>query len=76
MADPASDDAQWDARILDLLVHEHPGLWTVHELQHLGGSGLAVADSLARLQALGLIHRVDDCVFATRAAAHVHSLPQ
>ena len=72
--DPAQDDAQWDLTILDLLVHEHAGLWTLHELQHLGGDTLAVADALSRLQGLGLIHRVNDCVFATRAAAHMHKL--
>jgi hypothetical protein len=74
MADPVRDDAHWDATILDLLLDEHPGLWSIHELQQLGGDALAVADSLQRLQALGLIHRVNDCVFATRAAAHMHSL--
>ena len=74
MADPACDDSQWDTTILDLLVHDHPGLWTVHELHQLGGDTLAVDDALARLAALGLIHRLDDCVFATRAATHVHKL--
>jgi len=72
--DPALDEAQWDSTILDLLVHEHPGLWTLHELDQLGGDTLALADALARLQGLGLIHRVNDCVFATRAAAHMHKL--
>jgi len=72
--DPALDEAQWDSTILDLLVHEHPGLWTLHELDQLGGDTLALADALARLLALGLVHMVGDCVFATRAAAHMHKL--
>ncbi len=76
MTTPAPDDAQWDTRVLDWLVLEHQGLWSIDELRQLGGDGPAVDDALARLQALGLIHKVEDCVFATRAAAHMHQLAE
>ena len=72
---PSTADAQLDARILDLLVHDHIGLWSIDELQQLMDSPIAVEDSLARLHALGLIHRLESYVFASRAAAHVHRLP-
>ena len=38
------------------------------------GDDTSTDDSLARLHALGLVHRFDDFVCATRSAAHLHSL--
>lgn len=74
MADPIRDDAFWDATVLDLLLEEHPGVWSVDELKRLVGDSIAAEDAVTRLAALGLVHRGDDCVFATRAAAHMHKL--
>jgi hypothetical protein len=72
ITDPSHDDAQLDARVLDLLVHDHVGLWSLDELRQLLGD--PAEDSLARLHGLGLIHRLDGYVFASRAAAHMHQL--
>ena len=74
MADPVRDDAYWDATVLDLLLDEHPGLWSIDDLERLAGDANAVGDAVIRLTALGLVHRVGDCAFATRAAAHMHRL--
>jgi hypothetical protein len=73
IGDPAHADR--DATILDLLLIEHDGLWSVDELKQLVGDAVGVEDAIARLSALGLIHRLEDFVFASRAAAHVHKLP-
>lgn len=75
IGDPTTTDAQHDAVVLDLLLTEHDGLWSTSELQHLVGDAIGVEDSIARLHALGLVHRLEEFVFATRAAAHMHALP-
>lgn len=74
IADPADADGTTDFTVLDLLVVAHDGLWSVDELKQLIGDPTAVDDSLARLHGLGLVHRLDGFVCATRGAAHVHSL--
>lgn len=74
MADPVRDDAYWDSTVLDLLLEEHPGVWSIDELRRVAGDSNATDDALARLTALRLVHRGGDCVFATRAAAHMHQL--
>ncbi len=69
----------FDEALLGLLVHEHPGLWSVAELcRSLTSSAQAAAsgevetcdtaDAIERLHAAGLIHRIGGFVFATRAA--------
>ena len=75
IGDPSTTDAQHDAIVLDLLLTDHNGLWSTTELQHQVGDPVAVDDTLDRLHALGLIHRLESFVFATRAAAHMHALP-
>jgi hypothetical protein len=74
IADPAEANGTCDSTVLDLLVLEHDGLWSVDELKRMLGDPTAVDDSLARLHGLGLVHRLDGFVCATRSAAHVHSL--
>jgi hypothetical protein len=74
IADPSTQDGTHDAVILDLLLIEHDGLWSIDELERMVGDEVAVADALARLHALGLIHKIENLVCATRAAAHVHAL--
>jgi hypothetical protein len=60
--------------ILGLLIDDHPGLWAIAELERtLTPSSSprpdpAAADAIEALHAAGLIHRVGDFVFATRAA--------
>jgi hypothetical protein len=75
IADPADADGTYDSTILDLLVIEHDGLWSIDELKRMLGDDTQVDDSLARLHGLGLVHRLDGYVCATRGAAHIHLLP-
>ncbi len=74
-----------DQALLDLLVHDHPGLWSLHELsrsltsssQTSGGDEPPThdtEDAIERLWAAGLIHRVGQFVFATRAAHNAQRL--
>lgn len=71
---PSTEDTAYDALVLDLLLIEHDGLWSIAELQQMLGNEPAVEDTLARLHGLGLIHRIENLVCATRAAAHLHAL--
>jgi hypothetical protein len=67
----ADQDRQAEGAILGLLLNFDAGsLWSVEEVvRQLSASRLEVIDGLACLQAAGLIHRVGDFVFATRAAS-------
>ncbi len=60
-----------EGAILGLLLNFDSGsLWSVEEVvRQLSASRLEVIDGLASLEAAGLIHRVGDFVFATRAAS-------
>ncbi len=42
--------------------------WSVEEVEREVGDALVVADAIAALLAVGLIHRCGDFVFASRAA--------
>lgn len=67
----AEQNKQAEGAILGLLLNFETGsLWSVEELvRQLSAPRLEVMDGLASLLAAGLIHRVDDFVFATRAAS-------
>jgi hypothetical protein len=76
---PGDHESALDHALLDLLVDVHPGLWSLHELtRSLTSSAQTAAggdppaheteDAVERLYAAGLIHRIGDYVFATRAA--------
>jgi hypothetical protein len=60
-----------EGAILGLLLNFESGsLWSVDEVvRQLSAPRLDVIDGLASLGAAGLIHRVGDFVFATRAAS-------
>ena len=64
-------ESQAESAILGLLLNFDSGsLWSVEEvMRQLSSSRLEVIDGLANLEAAGLIHRVGDFVFATRAAS-------
>jgi hypothetical protein len=68
MAEP---ERQAEGAILGLLLNFEAGsLWSVEEVVHqLSAPRLEVIDGLASLEAAGLIHRIEDYVFATRAAS-------
>lgn len=67
----AEQERQTEGAILALLLNFEAGsLWSGEELiRQLSASRLEVIDGLASLQAAGLIHRIGDYVFATRAAS-------
>jgi methionyl-tRNA formyltransferase len=60
-----------EAAIMGLLLNFDAGsIWAVEELvRQLSAPRLEVIDGLAELAAAGLVHRLDDFVFATRAAS-------
>jgi hypothetical protein len=64
--DPGADDATVERDILTLLAGAR--LWSVDELQRELANALAVTDALTRLHRAGLIHRLGEFVFITRAA--------
>lgn len=63
-----------DAEHLELVVltllldPEYPWVWSVAELGRQLGNALDAADTVASLDAAGLVHRCDRFVFPTRAA--------
>jgi hypothetical protein len=67
----AEQDRQAESAILGLLLNFESGsLWSVEEVvRQLSAPRLDVMDGLASLRGAGLIHRVGDFVFATRAAS-------
>jgi hypothetical protein len=64
--DPAADDAALERDILALL--DGARLWSVDELQRAFADELAVSDALNRMHRAGLIHRLGEFAFITRAA--------
>ncbi len=76
---PGDHEDALDQAVLGLLIDVHPGLWSLSELdrslqpssQTPGGtepSRHITEDTIERLYAAGLIHRVGQFVFATHAA--------
>jgi hypothetical protein len=70
---PIQDHESFDSALLALLTYDHDGLWSLSELARTMGSSINPADhetddAIERLHADGLIHRVGDFVFASRAA--------
>lgn len=62
------DEHEIDQAVLDLLVHQHrTGPWATEELARELGDAIAVEDALARLYGSGLIHRLHEFAFPTRA---------
>jgi hypothetical protein len=60
--------------ILTLVSSDGQRIWSVEELVSEIGRRLDVIDSVASLQAAGLVHRCHDFVFATRAALRFDEL--
>jgi hypothetical protein len=60
--------------VLTLLLSDGQSIWSVEELVSEIGRRLDVVDSVAALQAAGLVHRCHDFVFATRAALRFDEL--
>jgi hypothetical protein len=70
----ADDDARSDRAVLDLLLNEGGGPWSVSEVVLEIGDHVVTVDSLRRLHGAGLVHRLDDFVFVTRAASRCAAL--
>jgi hypothetical protein len=66
----AEKEDREDAMVLGLLLNsDQPGLWSVDEvIRAAGDRRIGAADGLLRLERYGLIHRLGDFVFPTRAA--------
>jgi len=63
--------------LLDLLLtDESPGLWSSEEIAVAIGDPVVAVDTVDTLQAAGLLHRLGDFVFPTRAAARYRRLEQ
>jgi len=72
---PAEDDEQTEATILTLLLNpkvQRP--WAVDEVIREIGRPDDTTDAIARLHAAGLVHRLDEFVFATRAALRLDQI--
>jgi hypothetical protein len=66
---PAQQDQNADGNILLwLTLDDVQRPWSVEEVVREYGDEADAADALARLHAVGLIHRMGDFVWATRAA--------
>ncbi len=64
-----------DARVLDLLLDpDNQRPWSTDELLREVGDRVVMADSLARLYAAGLIHRLGEFVWPTRPALRAAAL--
>ena len=71
----AGREAQADLSVLGwLLDPEDSSVWSAEEVARELGSPLDAEDSLARLAAVGLIHRLDGFAFPTRAAVRFEKL--
>jgi hypothetical protein len=74
---PAERDATVDGAVLGLLLHgEARGPWSIDEVvrEIAAAEQITAIDSLTRLHGAGLVHRLGDFVFATRAAVEFDAI--
>lgn len=71
---PVEQDDATDQAIMGLLLIDHPGLWSVGEVERELGDRIAAQDGLARLSRAGLVHRLDGFVCASRSAVCARAL--
>jgi predicted transcriptional regulator len=73
----AEQDHDNDQRVLGLLLEpDNQRPWSTDELLREVGDRIVMADSLARLYAAGLIHRLGEFVWPTRPALRAAALAQ
>jgi hypothetical protein len=74
-ADIATIEENRELAVLTLLLDPRtPWLWSIEELARELGGELDADDAVASLHAAGLVHRCNEFVFATRAAARFSRL--
>ena len=74
-ADIAKIEEDGELAVLTLLLDSRtPWLWSIEELARELGSELHATDAAASLHSAGLVHRCNEFVFATRAAARFSRL--
>jgi hypothetical protein len=73
--DAAAELDQLEGAVLHLLLDDDTsGVWSEREVAQAVGSGDRAAYALVRLHSAGLIHRLEEFVFPTRAAARFNQL--
>lgn len=70
--DDVSDEDR-DRNVLTLII-DSDWPWTIDELARELGTRIGAADSVARLRGTGLVHRLGDLIFPTRAACRADEL--
>jgi hypothetical protein len=74
-ADIATIEENRELAVLSTLLDPRtPWLWSIEELARELGGELDADDAVASLHAAGLVHRCNEFVFATRAAARFSRL--
>ena len=74
---PALELDRVQSTLLELLLtDEAPGLWSRDEVAQAMGDPIIAVDFVDALHAAGLLHRLGDFVFPTRAAARYRRLEQ
>jgi hypothetical protein len=72
---PAQQDQNADGNILLWLTQDDAQRpWSVEEITREYGNPANAVDALARLHGVGLIHRLGDYVWATRAALYADEI--
>lgn len=69
----ALEDDHIDFTLLGFLLIDSQ-VWAMEDLAREYGDEVGARDGINRLKGLGLVHEVDGCVFASRAAQHFHRL--
>ncbi len=71
----ADEEAQTDQAILGLLLADSAAIWSIEEMaSEVGNNPIHVTDAINRLAKVGLVHRLDGFLFASRAAARATEL--
>ena len=70
----AVEERSEDNAVLRLLVEDDHVIWSVDEITRELDDVVGAADALSRLHGAGLVHRIENFVFASHAAIRAHEL--